>query len=287
LREKDVLFTGYYEPILLGGIHPTSRFSVPVHSRPKDLVSIDLSPFAEDLKGRTIVGRFNGNTVVPYPTREQIRNHSDFNTLAPPIAWLEDEFDLFNLQIQGSGRLQLENGKQVHILYDGSNQQPYRSIGRLLIDQGRIPREKMSMQAIRRYLKENPAVADTILNHNPRYIFFRMADDGPLGATGQPLTPMRSIAVDRQVFPLGALAYIVTPLAKVTQGGEIERWERYSGFALAQDTGAAIKGPGRVDLFTGHGIQAETVAGHLKHSGELYFLVLKPDGQPSIIDNHP
>ncbi len=275
-----VLFTGYYEPVLPGSLNATPRFSVPVYSRPNDLVSIDLSLFADDLKGRTIVGRYTGQTVVPYPSRKYIRNRSDFAETAPPIAWLENEFDLFNLQIQGSGRLQLESGKQVNILYDGTNAQPYRSIGRLLIEQGKIPREDMSMQAIRSYLENNPESADAIFNHNPRYVFFRMADDGPLGALGQPLTPMHSIAVDRQFFPLGALAYIETPVARVSARGGIDAWRLHQGFALAQDTGGAIVGPAHVDLFMGHGLQAETAAGHLKHPGTLYFLVLKPDLAP-------
>jgi membrane-bound lytic murein transglycosylase A len=275
-KEKNVLFTGYYEPIIQGRLNASPGFSVPVYSRPTDLISIDLSPFADDLKGRTIVGRYTGRTVVPYPTREQIREESDFGKIAPPVAWLADKFDLFNLQIQGSGRLELESGEQVNILYDGSNERPYRSIGRLLIDQGHIARENLTMQAIRNYLRDHPDSADAILNHNPRFIFFRIADNGPLGAMGQPLTPLRSIAVDRRAFPLGALSYIETPLARVAPGGTIDEWALHRGFALAQDTGGAIKGPGRVDLFMGHGIAAETAAGHLKHPGALYFLVLKP-----------
>ncbi len=276
--EKNVLFTGYYEPIVRGSRVASPKYSVPVHSLPRDLVSIDLSRFADDLKGRSIVGQYTGRTVVPYPTREQIRNRADFDSIAPPVAWLEDEYDLFNLQIQGSGRLQLENGEQVNLLYHGTNARPYRSIGRLLIDQGAIPREKLTMQSIRRYLRDHPDRVDAILNHNPRYVFFRTADDGPLGAMGgHPLTPLRSIAIDRTIFPLGALSYIETTIARVTHQGAIEAWEPHRGFALAQDTGGAIKGPGRVDLFLGHGLQAETAAGHLKHPGELYFLVLRTD----------
>jgi membrane-bound lytic murein transglycosylase A len=279
--DNAVLFTGYYEPILKGGLQPTARYKVPVYSRPRDLITIDLSPFAEDLNGRSIVGRYTGQTVVPYPTREQIQSRNDFSAVAPPIAWLEDAFDLFNLQVQGSGRIELENGDQVNILYDGSNQRPYRSIGRLLIAQGRIAREKLTLQSIRAYLNDNPESVDAILNYNPRYVFFRIADDGPLGAMGQPLTPLRSIAIDRDLFPLGALCYVETPLAQVTADGTISGWQRHRGFALAQDTGGAIKGPGRVDLFMGNGRQAETAAGHLKHSGALYFFVLNTDSGPS------
>jgi len=275
--EKDVLFTGYYEPILYGSRVPGPNFPIPVHTRPADLVEIDLGAFAADLKGRTIVGKYTGRSVIPYPSRGRIRQQADFNQIAPPMVWLRDEIDLFILQIQGSGRVELENGEQFNILFDGSNGRPYRSIGRLLIDQGRVPADKMSMQAIRTYLRDNPQSAQAILDHNPRYIFFKKAQEGPLGALGQLLTPMRSLAVDRSMLPSAALAFISLPLPQVDASGNIEKWQPYRGFALAQDAGSAIKGPGRIDLFMGHGLQAETAAGHIKHSGSLYFLVLDPD----------
>jgi membrane-bound lytic murein transglycosylase A len=274
--QKDVLFTGYYEPLLAADLTPTQKFNTPVHSKPLDMVEIDLSRFAPDLKGRTIVGKYTGKTVEPYPTRKEIRNTAGFNKTAPPIAWLRDEIDLLILQIQGSGRVRLANGEQRHILYNGSNGRPYRSIGRMLIDKGLIPPEKMSMQAIRAYLRQHPEMSHNIIDHNPRYIFFKTAQEGPLGALGQPLTPMRSLAVDRSIMPSAALAFITTPMPKVNTHGIIERWEPYNGFALAQDAGSAIKGPGRIDLFMGHGLKAEVGAGHLKHSGTLYFLILKP-----------
>ncbi len=132
------------------------------------------------------------------------------------------------------------------------------------------------MQAIRSYLQSNPQSTDAILGHNPRYIFFRKAKKGPLGSLGVTITSMRSLAVDRGLLPSGALAFFATQLPQVDSKGEIERWASYSGFALAQDAGSAIKGAGRIDLFMGHGPRAETAAGHLKHPGQLYFLVLKP-----------
>ncbi len=278
--DNSVLFTGYYEPLLSGRLTPDPRHKVPIHSRPRDLVEIDLTPFAADLKGRSIVGQYSPGRVVPYPTRGQIRRSVDFNTVAPPVGWLRDEIDLFILQIQGSGRLQLENGEERYILYAGSNGRPYRSIGSLLIDEGHIPREQMSMDAIRNYLMQNRKVANDILDHNPRYIFFRQAEAGPLGSLGEPLTPMRSAAVDRKIFPSAALAYISTPLPRVRPSGVIEEWAPHTGFVLAQDSGSAIQGPGRIDLFMGHGRQAEVGASHLKHTGDLYFLVLKPEFTP-------
>lgn len=276
-NNQTVLFTGYYEPLLFGSLTPGPGYPVPLHSRPEDLLEIDLSLFDPELEGRRIIGRYTGQEVVPYLERGSIRKQDDFNSIAPPIAWVRDEIDLFNLQVQGSGKMVLEDGQLIQIQFDVSNGRPYRSIGRLLIDQGKISAEKMSMQAIRTYLQQHPQESAAIMNHNPRYIFFRQADHGPVGAAGVSLTPIRSLAVDRQIFPLGALAFILLPVPKVSPQGKIEQWVSYRGFALAQDTGSAIKGPNRADLFWGHGRQAEVAAGHLKHEGQLFFLVLKPD----------
>ena len=270
-----VIYTGYYEPLLNGSRTPSAEYSVPVHSRPGDLVDIDLSLFASDLQGRRIVGRVTGRTVVPYPDRRGIRHEQDFNTIAPPIAWLNDEIDLFILQIQGSGRVQLDSGEQILVQFDGSNGHPYGSVGRYLIDTGKITAEAMSMQAIRTYLRRNPAEREPILDHNPRYIFFKEGSGAPRGALDVPLTPMRSMAVDRNIFPSAALGFITTSLPRVDENGAVTEWFEYRGFALAQDAGSAIKGPGRVDLFWGYGPQAEAAAGRLKNPGQLYFLVLK------------
>lgn len=274
--DRNVLFTGYYEPLLEGSRQRTTDFSIPIYSRPDDLMEIDLSPFAQDLKGRRIIAKQAGRTIVPYPERSQIRNTDGFDQLARPLAWVKDEVDLFNLMIQGSGKVRLQDGNLLEIQFDVSNGRPYRSVGRLLIDEGKISRRKMSMQAIRDYLKAHPQEIDRILNHNPRYIFFHQIQKGPMGALAVPLTAKRSIAVDRSIFPSAALAFVHLPLPRVDERGIITRWEPSGGFVLAQDSGSAIKGPGRVDLFWGHGPAAEVAAGHLKHKGQLYFLVLKP-----------
>lgn len=276
-EKRDVLFTGYYEPLLEGRRSASKVFSVPVYSRPADLLDIDLSLFASDLKGRRIVGRREGHTVVPYFDRGQIRQHTEFDQIAPPLVWLRDEVDLFILQIQGSGRVDLGDGSFAYVQFDSSNGRAYRSVGRLLIDKGKIPADRMSMQAIRAYLRKHPREKTAIMDHNPRYIFFREGSGPPLGALGVPLTAMRSIAVDRRVIPLAALTFMTTDLADVDANGTITGWSPYNGFALTQDTGSAITGPGRVDLFWGHGLRAEVGAGHLKHSGQLYLLVLKTD----------
>lgn len=274
----QVLFTGYYEPHLLGSLTPDSRYRYPVYALPTDRMVIDLAPFAQDLKGRRIIGRLQGHTVVPYPDRRVIVADPHFGRKARILAWVDDPIDLFFLQIQGSGRIYLTNGRFLRVHYHGSNGHPYRSIGRLLIDQGKISADQISMQRIKAYLHTHPAEMDAVLNHNPSYVFFKTETSGPVGAMGKALTPGRSVAVDRRVFPLAVPAFLQTRIPVVDGSGRIDRWMAFSAFALNQDTGGAIKGPGRVDIFWGDGPYAEIAAGHMQENGSFYLLVLNPDG---------
>jgi membrane-bound lytic murein transglycosylase A len=273
----QVLFTGYYEPHLKGSLTPDARNRYPVHAMPGDLMVIDLSLFSQDFNGKRIVGRLQGDTVVPYPDRQAIEADAGFAQKAPPIAWVDDRIDLFFLQIQGSGRIYLTDGAFIRVHYHGSNGQPYRSIGRLLIDQGKIPAEEMSMQRLKAYLQAHPAEVDAVLNHNPSYVFFKTETSGPIGAIGVDLAPGRSVAVDRRVFPMAAPAFLQTQIPVVDGNGRIDRWMDFSAFALNQDTGGAIRGPGRVDIFWGNGPYAEIAAGHMQHNGSFYLLVLIPE----------
>ena len=272
-----VLFTGYYEPHLKGSLTRDARYRYPVYTMPGDLMVIDLSRFSKALKGKRIIGRLQENSVVPYPDRQAIEADGDFAQKAPPIAWVDDRIDLFFLQIQGSGRIYLTNGEFLRVHYHGANGQPYRSIGRLLIDQGKIPAGEMSMQRLKAYLQANPAEVDAVLNHNPSYVFFKTETSGPIGAIGVDLTPGRSVAVDRRVFPMAAPVFLQTQIPVVDGSGRIDRWMDFSAFALNQDTGGAIRGPGRVDIFWGNGPYAQIAAGHMQHKGAFYLLILDPD----------
>jgi membrane-bound lytic murein transglycosylase A len=279
---RQVLFTGYYEPFLKGTAERNGVYTVPIYGRPDDLVRIDLSLFSERFAGETIVGRLADFTLVPYHDRRQIEKDGLLDGRAPVLAWLKDPVDLFFLQIQGSGRIFLENGAVLNVHYDSTNGHPYRSIGRLLIDEGKIPKSEMSMQQIRAYLRNHPEEREAILYHNPSYVFFKLESDGPIGYLEVKLTPGRSLAVDYRLFPLPALAYIETEKPLVGGSGEIIRWKKFSRFAVSQDTGGAIRGPARSDLFWGNGTYAEIAAGHMQHKGRLYFLVLKPEmGSPA------
>ena len=272
----QVLFTGYYEPFLSGSLVKSDLYRYPVYSRPKDLINIDLSKFSRSLAGKRINGRFDGQTLVPYYSRRQIETDPNFHTKAKPIAWVDNRVDLFFLHIQGSGRIYLKNDKAINVHYHGVNGRPYRSIGKLLIDQGKIDSKEMSMQKIRQYLQDHPEELDSILHYNTSYVFFKTEEKGPLGYLGVPLTPARSAAFDRTAFPPAALAFVSTQIPTVDGNTEIVSWIDHKGFVLNQDTGGAIKGAGRADLFWGSGPYAEIAAGHLKHQGELFFLILKP-----------
>lgn len=271
----QVLFTGYYEPILDGSRTRDSLHACPVYAVPTDLVTIDLSLFSPKFSGERISGRLDGKTVVPYWDRKEIETFRDFIPKAEVLAWIRDPVDLFFLQVQGSGKIRLSDGSVLNLHYAASNGRPYRSIGTRLIEQGKIPKSEMSMQRIRRYLREHPDEVPEILHYNPSYVFFRIGSDGPVGSIGVPLTPGRSIAVDRKIFPPTALVFVRCHKPVIGPSGEIRYWKSFGRLALSQDTGGAIVGPGRADIFWGSGNYAETAAGHLQHMGDMYFLILK------------
>ena len=276
--KREVLFTGYYEPTLRGSPVKNNPYGYPVHSLPDDLITIKLDRFSPKYKGNKLVGRLNGKTVIPYPDRKDIVSDPLFVEKAPPLAWVDDAVGLFFLHVQGSGRIVFPDGSGIRVHYHGTNGRPYRSIGKFLIENEKIPKSEMSLQAIRTYLKNNPDEISQVLNHNPSYVFFEKVDKGPLGCIQTQLVPGRSIALDKKVFPLTALAFIETQKPDISNTGEIKTWIDFSRFVLNQDTGGAIKGPGRADIFWGGGEVAEMTAGHMNHPGRLYFIVLKPPG---------
>jgi len=265
------LFTGYFEPQLRGSPVPDPRFPYPLYARPPDLVDVDLGLFDPDLRGRRIAGRVEGNRLVPYFDRAAI----DSGVLAGrglELLWVDDPIDAFFLHIQGSGRVRLPDGRTVRVGYAGQNGHPYRAIGRDLVEMGELSREEVSLPAIRAWLEAHPERARELLWRNPSYVFFRIldevdGDEGPPGALGVPLEPERSIAVDRRFWPLG-IPFFLDTVAPFPEG------ERpFRALVVAQDTGGAIRGPIRADVFWGWGEQAAFVAGHMKHRGRMWVLV--------------
>lgn len=263
-------FTGYYEPTYEAATAQGGRFTAPALARPADLVTVDLGAFREDLAGKRIAGRVAAGALVPYPDRKAIEGGA-LGAGARPLAWLDPD-DLFFLQIQGSGRLAFAGGRIVRVGFDGQNGWPYVPIGRILVERGQATKDEMSMQTIRTWLATaSPGAAEELRHNNPSYVFFRTLDNlpdpelGPLGAEGVQLSPLRSLAVDRRYYAMGTPMWIA--LRAPDGSASLRR------LMIAQDTGGAITGPIRGDLFFGSGAVAGDEAGRLNASGELFILV--------------
>jgi membrane-bound lytic murein transglycosylase A len=259
----DGLITGYYEPVYPGSLTKTAKASVPIYGVPDDLIIVNLESIYPELKGKRLRGRLEGRVLKPYDDAATI-GAQGLN--APVIAWLTDPMDLQFLQIQGSGRVRLENGKQLRIAYADQNGRPYRAIGRWLVEQGAIPKEDITMGSIAAWAKANPTRIPELLASNPSYVFFTRnpdSNEGPRGSLNVPLTSGYSVAIDRKVIPLGSLLWLSTT--------------RPDGTALvrpvaAQDTGGAIAGEVRADLFWGTGDEAGHLAGDMKQKGNIWLL---------------
>ncbi len=263
------LVTGYYEPLLHGSRAYSARFRYPVYGVPDDLLVIDMGELYPELKNMRLRGRLEGRRVVPYFNRAQIGGGSAA-VAGKEIVWVEDAVELFFMQIQGSGRVKLDNGETIRLGYADQNGYPYRSVGRLLVDRGDLPLERASMQGIKAWARQNPDRLQDLLNYNASYVFFRelSADlPGPLGALGVPLTARRSIAVDARSIPLGAPVFLATTMPNSHQ--PLQR------LMLAQDTGGAIRGAVRADFFWGFGDQAAALAGKMRQTGKMWVLLPK------------
>jgi len=266
-RETTGLVTGYYEPLLHGSRERSEQYATPLYRRPDDLLIVDLASVIPELKGRRVRGRLEGNKVVPYFSRGETRGAASL--AGREIVWIDNALDAFMLEVQGSGRVQLTTGETIRLQYEDQNGHPYRSIGKYLADQGVMPIEQVNMPAIRAWLAANPQRLNEVLDSNPSVVFFREGalDDpsvGPKGALGVPLTAGRSIAVDPKFLPLGAPMFLST-----TQPGTALPLQR---LVVAQDTGGAIRGPVRADLFFGFGAEAGAQAGMMKYDGEMWLL---------------
>lgn len=266
-EDGRMLVTGYYEPVIAGSLVRRPGYPVPIYGTPPDLIQLRLRDFSDTLPDERLAGRLEGRRLVPYPDRREIRRGG--HLAGREIAWARDVVDLFFLEIQGSGTLRLPDGREVRIGYAAANGRPYRSIGRLLIDEGRLEREEVSLQSIRAFLARHPEEVERVLDHNGSQVFFRRLDGPPLGSLGVPVTAGRTVATDPRLFPPGALAFLVTE-RPAAEGGEEKA--PLARFVLNQDAGGAVRGPGRVDLFWGKGAAAGEVAGRMKEPGRLFFL---------------
>jgi membrane-bound lytic murein transglycosylase A len=266
------LFTGYYEPLLHGSRRFGGPYTVPLYRAPDDLIEIDLGRFKPELAGQAITGRVAGSEFVPYFARAEI-DAGALEGRGLELVWVDDPVAKFFLQIQGSGQIQLDDGARIRVGYAGQNGHQYHAIGRDLVALGAMPLEEVSLQSIRDWLIAHPEQADAIMAGNGSYVFFDERPeldpaDGPIGAQGVPLTAGRSLAVDRRYIPLGAPVWLDATAPWPEGEGRLRR------LLVAQDTGGAIKGPVRGDVFWGTGARAEAIAGRMRSQGR--YVVLLP-----------
>lgn len=265
------LATGYFEPELRGSRMRSARYATPLHRTPDDLLLIELDTVYPQLAGMRLRGRLEGNKVLPYPSRSDIVRGALPESAV--LLWVDDPLDAFFLQVQGSGRVVLDDGSTVRVGYAEQNGRPYQAIGRWLVAQGELKLDEVSMQSIQDWARRHPQRANELLDQNPSYVFFRelpLGDPaaGPVGALGVPLTPGRSVAIDPRQLPQGAPLLIAT--TQTLDGRALVRpW-------MAQDTGGAIRGPLRFDLFWGFGPEAAALAG--KQRAEASAWLLMPRG---------
>jgi membrane-bound lytic murein transglycosylase A len=282
-EESVGLFTGYYEPTLRGSRRPDERFAVPLHLRPPELVSVELGRFRPELAGTRLAGRVEDGALVPYHDRGAIEEGA-LTGRGLELVWVDDAIDAFFLHIQGSGRVELVEGGVLRVGYAGQNGFPYYAIGRELVARGALTLEQVSMQSIAAWLRAHPAEAVEVMRRNASYVFFReLAEDGPLGASGVVLTPGRSLAVDPRFHAFGTLLWLDTTLPETGEapadGEPATRTEEPSPprplrrLVVAQDTGGAIRGPVRGDVFFGPGAEAAELAGHMRQPGRLWVLL--------------
>lgn len=270
------LITGYYEPLIRGSRTRGGRNTWPVHGVPRDMLTIELGDVYPELKHLRLRGRVEGNKVLPYFTREELEQRGA-QLPAPILFWADDPIDLFFLQVQGSGRIQLPDGSMARVGYADQNGHPYQSIGRWLVAKGELSLDKASMDGIKRWAQDNPHRLAEMLNANPSYVFFRelpSSSDGPIGAQGVPLTEGRSIAVDPRYVPLGAPVFLSTtyPLSD----------RPLNRLMMAQDTGGAIKGVVRGDFFWGFGPEAGREAGRMRQQGSMWVLLPRGMTPPAL-----
>ena len=267
--KDEGLLTGYYEPLLKGSLIKEYPYIYPINKTPKDLIIVDLSSIYPGLKHYRLRGRVEGSKLVPYYTRKETRSkHIESGV----ICYTDSKLDRFFLEIQGSGRISLDNGETIFVGYDNQNGHQYRAIGKYLVKKGELKMKEVSLQSIRKWLKENPKRVDEVLNYNKSVVYFKEKSQGASGSLGLKLTPKRSIAVDRRYIPLGSMLYLNADFKE----------NNFSSVVVAQDTGGAIKGAIRADMFLGYGKEAREVAGELKSPLKLWILLPKNKDEQNI-----
>ena len=262
-----VFYTGYYCPIFEGRRTPDARFRYPLYSLPPDLV--------KDAEGMTLGRQLPGGGVAPYPTRRELEERNMLR--GREIAWLKDPFEAYVASVQGSAKLRLADGRLYELGYAGNNGHDYVPVAKQMIDDGVIKRNELSLQTLIRYFAANPDKVTHYTWQNPRFVFFQERAGGPFGSLNVPVTPYRSIATDKQVYPRACLAFLDTSLPR-WEGPTVQSGP-YAGFALDQDTGGGIRAAGRCDVYFGIGESAEALAGRTGAEGLLFYIAAKSHNQ--------
>ena len=262
------LFTGYYLPLLHGSLKRDKQSTIPIYGLPNDLVKVNLGAFHPELGNHMLVGQLKDHALIPYPDRAAILNGS-LGKKAPVLVWGKNQLDVFFAQIQGSAIVALPKHKQMMIGYASGNGQPYTAIGKVLVQNNALKKSDVSMQSIRDWLTAHPQQVNEILNQNANYVFFRiLKGNQPLGTEQIPVTPERTLAVDTQYIALGAPIWLDTVVPeKVSQSIPFQH------LLIAQDTGGAIKGVVRGDVYWGAGEKAAYTAGHMASRGQYWVLL--------------
>jgi membrane-bound lytic murein transglycosylase A len=261
--EGSVFFTGYYTPIFTGSKAKTQRFRYPLYQSPDALV--------KDMDGTVLGYQDASGSITAFPPRAQLQQSGLLD--GKELVWLGDPFEAYIAQVQGTVKITLEDGQLQTYGYAASNGHEYHSIANDLVEDGKIPAERLSLAAMINYFKAHSQEIDRYINRNPRFIFFRKSSGPPRGSLNEPVTAMRSVATDKKIFPRGCLTFVQTPLPQVN-GRRIDS-RMYEGFALDQDTGGAIRAPGRCDIYMGLGAIPGRLAGQTHHEGKLFYLLLK------------
>ncbi len=265
-----VLFTGYYTPIFEGSLTRTGRFQHPLHKQPADLAKAD---------DGTILGRRGaGGTFVQYPSRSQLMTSGEL--IGQELVWLSDPFEVYVAHVQGSAKIRLPDGRLITVGYAANNGHEYRSIARKMVSDGVMRSDQLSLKAMIEYFKANPGAAEQYIAQNPRFVFFQMSQGEPRGSLNEPVTTMRTIATDKSIYPRASIAFLSTDLPSVSSGSILQR--KFTGFVLDQDTGGAIRAPGRCDVYMGIGDEAGRRAGHTYQEGKLYYLFLRTSAAPVV-----
>jgi membrane-bound lytic murein transglycosylase A len=256
------MLTGYYEPLIYGSLKKSEKYKYPIYEVPKDIVNVDLSSIYPELKHYRLRGRIRGNRLVPYSSREEIKD-GDIN--ASVLCYCDSKIDRFFLEVQGSGKVLLDDNQTIYVGYANQNGHRYRSIGKYLVKNGKIPIEEISLQSIKQWLDEHPDKMDEVLNYNRAMVFFQKREQSATGALSLELTPKRSVAVDRKYIPLGSMLFLNAADNNIT----------INKIVFAQDTGGAIKGAVRADYFLGSGPEALKTAGKLKADLQMWIFLPK------------